>query len=166
MFVNGPFARTGGIWNANGGTVFLSSPTSQTLTPGGALFNHVTINDGLAAYWKLDDAASPALDSSGNGLSGVHAGGPTVSAVAAPLTFNNPRSVQFDGVDDRIEVADPGAGSPLTFTIGSTITTALWIRPNALAPSIEPSWRRATAAPPTSIITGSERTEATPLPNP
>ena len=65
--VKGAFNRSGGTFTHGSGTVLLSSPTSQTFTSGGAVFYNLTINDGLVGYWKMDDASSPSLDSSGWG---------------------------------------------------------------------------------------------------
>jgi hypothetical protein len=57
------------------------------------------VNDGMVGYWKLDEAAAPALDASGRGMNGTYVNAPLPQAAgAAPLTFSNPRGLRMGSV--------------------------------------------------------------------
>ncbi len=79
-------------------------------------------------HWRFDETAGTvAADSSGSGHNGNHVNGPTPSATVPvpPLTFPDPRSLAFDGVDDYVVVPTaPGLG------ITGDITIAAWVRRN------------------------------------
>lgn len=84
----------------------------------------------LIGYWRLDETATPAADDSG----GTHPGtwnGSTFSATVPPatspgITFSNPNSASFDGIDDFIDLGTDAALCPTT-----AITLACWVRPAA-----------------------------------
>ena len=60
-----------------------------------------TLEQGLVGYWKLDDASgTSAADASGNGNTGTLTNGPTWT------TGQIGGAVNFDGADDRIQLAD------------------------------------------------------------
>jgi MYXO-CTERM domain-containing protein len=85
---------------------------------------------GPAMYWKLDEAsgatATPADDAVGAN-DGTHAGIPTPSTDRPPLTFTNPQSLSFDGVDDGVARA-----SVTGIAAGNTAhTIAMWIKMSA-----------------------------------
>ncbi|HEX7897264.1 MAG TPA: PA14 domain-containing protein, partial [Planctomycetota bacterium] len=119
----------------NGATVSAAVP----LTKAGA----------LRAYWKFDEAAGPAADSSGNGNAGAYVGGPTPDAVNfATLPFGNGSSLAFDGVDDLVQV--PNSAS--LDLADKNFTISLWIRPSTTGtaqalinhhnfPTAERGWR-------------------------
>src|SRR5262249_35670942 len=54
--VGGAFTNTagGGAFNDNNGNFVFNATTAQTHTFGGATFKKVTFNDGMVAYWNLD----------------------------------------------------------------------------------------------------------------
>jgi hypothetical protein len=82
---------------------------------------------GLSGYWKLDETAGPAADSSGNGLTGTWSGG--VSAMApgnAKLQFADPNCAVMDGSSSAITVP---ANRKLDIT--GDFSIALWIYPTA-----------------------------------
>jgi prepilin-type N-terminal cleavage/methylation domain-containing protein len=71
-------------------------------------------------YWKFDETSgTSAVDSSGNGNTGTHNNGPTISTTVAPTTFSNARSLQFDGTDDYVS-APVARGSTVTFSMWAT----------------------------------------------
>ena len=86
--------------------------------------------NGLIGHWQLDETqiGQTVVDSSGNGNSGVHQNitspnGPTTDRPDTDTT--NLRGVNFDGVDDFIQIeSDPS----LELRSG-TFTQAVWIRP-------------------------------------
>ena len=77
------------------------------------------LSNGLVGWWKLDETATPALDSSGSGFSGTWTGNTyTVGK------FSNAAS--FDGVDDYISVADNDA---LDVSATDNFTISAWVKP-------------------------------------
>ncbi len=116
----GAFNKSGGTFNANGGTVMLASSTDQAFTTGTTQFNNLTINDGLLAYFPLEETSSPSLDYSGYGLNATWTGSPTSSTtVPTGITFADTRSMFFG----------PGATDDAEFTsqAANTITVSAWI---------------------------------------
>src|SRR3989344_9693265 len=88
------------------------------------------LNEGLAGYWPMDEATwatncttKSVLDKSGNDNNGAPC--PNASAVAlAGGKFGN--AGNFDGTNDRVEVADPSSGV-LDFGSTSNFTLSAWI---------------------------------------
>lgn len=77
---------------------------------------------GLVGYWTFDQntiAGTTADDRSGNGNNGTLMNGPTLTMGTIGQALN------FDGVDDWVQVADP-ASEVLDFGTGS-FTYALWV---------------------------------------
>lgn len=58
--------------------------------------------DSLVGYWKFDETSgTTAADASGDGNTGTHTNGPTISTdVSSTISFTNPRSLSFDGTND------------------------------------------------------------------
>ncbi|MBZ0167611.1 MAG: LamG domain-containing protein, partial [Candidatus Omnitrophica bacterium] len=114
---------SGGTFTHSSSTVMFVGTVSngQIDTTAGTTFNNLTINDGLVGYWKLDETASPARDSSGydnigtwvNNVSGV-------TNTSSTIQYSNPRSAMFDGVSDYINLGNPdnisGLQAPMTIT--------------------------------------------------
>ena len=74
---------------------------------------------GLAAYWKFDEGiGSAAADSSGSGNNGILYNGP-VWVSSCPSV----KCIQFDGVNDYVQVPDSSTIEP------AQITASLWIKP-------------------------------------
>jgi hypothetical protein len=128
MQVHGSETFTSFTNDTTKGTVLLYGTGSYTGLPTGANYYHLNLNDGLAAYWKLDETSGVrAADSSGYGHSGALLSGPTISSTVAPTLFANARSVSFDGTNDYIR----------TSTLSSSIrqhragTVSLWLRGSA-----------------------------------
>lgn len=63
---------------------------------------------GPAAYWPLEESASPALNQVGAFSNGAWNGCVPSASVPAANTFANLRSLSFDGVDDYVEFANSG----------------------------------------------------------
>ena len=84
---------------------------------------------GIVGYWKLDDTASPSVDSSGNNISGTWQNGPTSMSPGAPaIVFpNSPGCLSFNGTDQYIDfgnpVALPAGTSPRSMTGWAKSTT-------------------------------------------
>ena len=85
---------------------------------------------GLIGHWRLDETSigQTVVDSSGNGNSGAHQNiaapnGPTSDT--PDVNSPNPRGVNFDGVNDFINIP---ADNALNLN-GSSFTQSVWIRP-------------------------------------
>lgn len=82
--------------------------------------------EGLVGHWKLDEEKGETVaDASGKGNAGTRLGGPRSSA-EVPKDFINPRCLEFDGKDDRIN-----AGDAALLSVKSAFTLAAWVRPTA-----------------------------------
>lgn len=125
----GGFSHSGGTFDAGGGRVSLSNAANQNLAVSATTqFNHLAVNESLFGYWKLDETASPSVDSSGSGSDGAWQNGAASSTDVAPLNFPNPGSLQFDGVDDYVRVPRSTVLEP-----GSTFTIMCWLKRNGNA---------------------------------
>ncbi|TSC88006.1 MAG: Uncharacterized protein G01um10145_955, partial [Microgenomates group bacterium Gr01-1014_5] len=80
--------------------------------------NQDKLSNGLVGYWKMDETATPSLDSSGNASSGTWAG----NATSAAGKFGN--SISLDGTGDWVSV---GAISTLGVT-GANFTACTWFK--------------------------------------
>lgn len=97
-----------------------------------------TLNDGLVAHYKMDEAswsgvANEVIDSSGAGNHGQAAGAGGISGTTSTAKYG--RAGEFDGVDDYVNC---GTGSSLarsqddSFTISSWIRSANWSGPQSV----------------------------------
>ncbi|NLE65774.1 MAG: hypothetical protein GX606_07675, partial [Elusimicrobia bacterium] len=112
--------HTGGAFSANGGTVHLSSNEGEIIdTSGGTIFNGLSLNDGLLAYWKMDEVASPYQDSSGNAHDAVWTAWPPVpSEGLTRLDFSNPQSAYFNaGNNYALNAGDVDVEKDLTMCV-------------------------------------------------
>jgi Concanavalin A-like lectin/glucanases superfamily len=121
--IDGAFNRSGSTtFAANAGTVLLAATSNQSHAFGGATFNHVIVNDGLVAYWKLDEGTGTALnDASGFASSGVLNGGTTwVGAGATGASFSDTNALTLDGTSGYATLTTtnlPGTKSPITISL-------------------------------------------------
>ncbi len=101
-----------GRGNPNGGGVVLGASTQ----------NNSALNNGLVGYWRMDETASPASDSSGNGSNGTWTG----SAASAAGKFGNGGSFP-GGTGSYISIANNS-----NFNFGSSnFTLSAWIKTNS-----------------------------------
>jgi hypothetical protein len=79
--------------------------------------------DSPLLWWRLGDASgTTAADSSGNGRNGTYSGGPTLGGASLLTSDPSNTAVTFDGVDDRVTIADT---TDLTsFTVEAWIKTS------------------------------------------
>lgn len=89
--------------------------------------------DSLVGYWKLDETSgTSAADSSGDGNTGTHTNGPTISTtVPSTISFTNARSLSFDGTDDYVDTPDDSSslgGGPLSFDDSNNFSLSLWYK--------------------------------------
>jgi hypothetical protein len=121
LIMKGTETLTGFTMDTTNGTVMYTNTTNQTGLNGGNTYNNLTLNDGLVGYWKLDaGSGTTATDSSGYGNNGTLTNGPTWSStVPSAITFTNPYSLSFDGVNDYVSV---GA------VISPTLTVSAWVK--------------------------------------
>jgi hypothetical protein len=99
-----------GSWEATGGNFINTNSLvlfngTGTIASAGQSFNDIYVNTGLAGYWKLDETASPAIDSSGYGNNGIWKGAGLSASTSVPaVNFVDPRSIFNSGVNThRIE---------------------------------------------------------------
>lgn len=110
--------------NTTRGTILITGTGSTTGLKTGTSYYNLTINDGLVAYFPLNETSGTrAADLSGYGNSGALVNGPTISSTVAPVNFHNARSVSFDGSDDYILA--PQSALP---TGNRARTLSAWIR--------------------------------------
>ncbi|MDD5055254.1 MAG: SdrD B-like domain-containing protein [Candidatus Peribacteraceae bacterium] len=145
LTLSGSFVASAGTFTTSTGTLLTSKDSTETLNPGSNVtFNNVTINNGLVGYWKLDDGSGSliARDDSGNGNHGTWNGAATGNTkpqwktdIAAGFDFYNPQSLQFDGVDDYVNMGNTSAAN---FERTDPFTIAFWARLDILdnAPQI------------------------------
>ena len=84
-----------------------------------------TSTDSLVGYWKLDETSgTSAADASGDGNTGTLTNGPTISTdVPSTISFLNPRSLSFDGVNDYVSA---GSASALDVA-ASAFSISVWV---------------------------------------
>jgi hypothetical protein len=116
--IGGAFNKTGGTFTHNNGQVMLAATSSQTFATNGATFYNLTVNDGLAGYWKLDDASgSSAADGSGYGNAGSVKNSPTWATSSLPsLSFNDPSALTLNGSTQYVDVTTAVTPTNAAFT--------------------------------------------------
>ncbi|MBZ0166999.1 MAG: LamG domain-containing protein, partial [Candidatus Omnitrophica bacterium] len=119
--------RVGGSWDAAGGVftstdstvMFTGTAAALAITSNTNAFYNVTINDGLIGYWKFDETAAnmcaggvnDACDSSGYQRDGTWVGSVASSTTPAKVRFADPRSIDFPGGADAVDVPIPALTS-------------------------------------------------------
>lgn len=100
------------------------------MTTGGGTPGTPAGSSGLSGYWKLDETTGPSADSSGNGIGGTWANGPTPFAPGAPaIDFTNPGCLSFNGVNQYVNL-----GNPSSFPSGTSARTICgWAKSNTTA---------------------------------
>nr|MBA3845830.1 hypothetical protein [Planctomycetota bacterium] len=115
----------------SGTVIYTGRGATETLALrdfGATDYHHLVLDEGLLAYWKLDESGSPATlaDASGRGRTATAAGGPAATATVPAVAFTDPASLTFDGVDDRAAVT-------LDLSTTATVTLAFWLWWDAFA---------------------------------
>lgn len=127
-FVEGDFTHTGGSFTHNGGRLMMVAyNANRTMNLAGLpVFNHVHFNADLALYLNFDEGlGSTTGDQSGFGLLGTLSNMNTAAAwvtATAPTLYRNPYALDFDGVNDYVEVLHE---NHLNFS--TAVTVAAWI---------------------------------------
>ena len=116
--VTSNLTMTGGTWTGGSGT--------ETVGGNLTVSNSATSSDPtLVGYWKLDDTASPAVDSSGNGNNLTWSGTfSTTTTVPSAITFTDPRALAFTGTQSAAS-ADLSGIAELRPT---TVTLSAWYK--------------------------------------
>ena len=141
----GHYSKSAGTFTSNSSKLTLDHSSAQTYTVSDAHYDlHIgdSLKYGLVGYWKLDEAAAgsctgslDACDSSGSANHGTwgttantsDASDPTVSTDVPTVKYTNARSLDFDGTDDRVRVADPGGGE-LDFGASDSFSYGGWFK--------------------------------------
>ncbi|MBU1997851.1 MAG: LamG domain-containing protein, partial [Candidatus Omnitrophica bacterium] len=131
LFSNGSNFIIKGNWDSQVGTfepgistvIFNATDADNTITTNAQTFNNFMINDGLVGYWKLDETASPAIDSSGHGNYGTWVASATSSTETPSVNFVNDRSISLNGTTDRISIPDNDL-----LDLQTAITISAWVR--------------------------------------
>src|SRR5688572_29852308 len=105
MSVGGTFSRTAGTFTQGTGTVFLTSSSNPSHRFVSTTFYKLSMNDGLVAHWRLDDATW--IDSSGGGSTLTAGATPVLTTTTAPLTFSNAGAVDLGRGDSLYNTGFP-----------------------------------------------------------
>ena len=111
-------------------TTVTATPVNVTVfTPPATDYRQTVLNDGANVYWRLDESSgTTAVDATG-GNDATYVGGPALGA-AGIITGTN-ASVDFDGVDDRVNIVNApevNQGGPYT-----TKTIELWFNADSVS---------------------------------
>ena len=87
---------------------------AQVQAPTAAIrFVDDSVNDGLAAHWKLDEVGATTAVEFIVGANGTLTNGASMSAGPIPtVQFSDPGVLVLDGVNDRVDIADQAALEP------------------------------------------------------
>ncbi len=82
----------------------------------------------IAFYLKFDETSgTTANDSSvGGSMDGTHVNTPAISADYAPVLFDNIQSLSFDGINDYVDLGNPGFATPSSFSVST------WVKSNSI----------------------------------
>ncbi|MEA2700232.1 MAG: hypothetical protein QOI66_4503 [Myxococcales bacterium] len=121
--VTGGFNQSVGSFTQSSGTLLLDATGAQNLVTNTASFSNLAINDGLAAYWKLDDGGTTVADSSGWGHSGTLFNTPTWtgSGGVPALNFTDSNAMILTSASSEY-----GQVTRTTELEPAKITVALW----------------------------------------
>ena len=116
---------TGNWSTVSGGVGGAGVPTTTDTVTFNGVNNGNTIS-GLVGYWKLDETATPAVDSSGNGdPNGTWVGSPTATtSVPSAIQFSDPKALNFNGTSQYIQAA---SASTIVNPNTSDLTLSTWI---------------------------------------
>ena len=107
--IDGSFAHTAGTFTNSSSTVMFTGTTASLTinTSAGTTFQDVIINDGLVAYWPLDEISSPSKDYSGYGHNASWVGTPvSITSVSSTIHFADPGAVSLNGSSDYLDVSN------------------------------------------------------------
>jgi hypothetical protein len=122
--VGGSFNQSGGTLTANGGTVLFNAAGAVTHAFNQSL-NKLIINDGLVAYWNLDEGSGTSrADSSGYG-NNLTLSAASVTAAVPSLSFTDPSAVAFNGTLFAHLTATPPTSFPAG---GAAQTISAWVK--------------------------------------
>ncbi|MBX2850875.1 MAG: hypothetical protein KTR15_03915 [Phycisphaeraceae bacterium] len=93
------------------------------------LAGDTTDNTALVGHWRFDEASgSIAEDSTSENNDGTVSGAARVAVSGAPIPGGAGGALDFDGVDDSVNL-----GSPAVLNISGEITMSAWINPDSIA---------------------------------
>jgi hypothetical protein len=86
------------------------------------------LSDGPVGYWRLNESVGPtAVDASPSGFDGTYVGGVVLEQPGVLDDGEGDLAAYFDGVDDRIEVADV-----LGFAEQASFSAEAWVKADSL----------------------------------
>ena len=111
MQMGGAFSHAPANTFTGAGTMLFNATSAHSHTFGGASMPKVIINDGLAAYWNLDDGSGRASDLSGYGNALNPNGTTTYDTTGLPsaISFSNADMLTFDGATGYATNSSPAA---------------------------------------------------------
>ncbi|HVY41144.1 MAG TPA: LamG domain-containing protein [Polyangia bacterium] len=95
--LGGAFSRTAGTLTAGTGTVIFNSAAAVTHAFGSQHFNTAIINDGLVAYWALDEGGGTTVGDRSGYANGLVLSASAFTSSVPPLSFSDPSALSFDG---------------------------------------------------------------------
>jgi YD repeat-containing protein len=100
-----------------------TATTTRPLTINSAYRAAVLATPGISDYWRLDDAATTAVDANGANNNGSYVNGPVSAAGLLAGETNNGRT--FDGSNDYVDLAPAPFGTP------AALSAEAWVRTSA-----------------------------------
>jgi hypothetical protein len=126
--IGGAFAAIGKVTtlDSHGGTVLFNAGSGAVShTFNGQSFNKIIVNDGLGAYWKLDESSGTALaDQSGYG-NALTLSAASFTSSPPSVSFTDGSAVAFTGAVSASLTASPPAGIP---AVNAAKTVGAWIK--------------------------------------
>ncbi|HET6283441.1 MAG TPA: LamG domain-containing protein, partial [Polyangia bacterium] len=126
MEVGGAFNKTSGSFTHHSGQVMLNATSSKTFATNGLTFNNLTLNDGVAGYWKLDDGTTPIVDSSGYTHSGTLTNTPTWAGAGngGGVNFTDGNAMILNGTNQYATITRTTTLEP------TSVSVSVWIKRN------------------------------------
>ena len=128
----GAFNKTGGTFTHNGGEVLVRSTASKTFASNGATFYNLIVNDGLVAYWKMDETSGTSMNNSSGyfTIPTYSATAPTqATATPPPVSFDDPAYLHFNGSTNYASTSQTAYDE---FASTDSYTLATWVNASNL----------------------------------
>lgn len=128
-YIDVPVLGTSRIWSQ-----IIAAYKAGPTQPPAQDYDGLLLAAGPVAYWNLNGTTDGILDQTGNGHTATMLGGTPVTSTGIG---DGKSSLLFDGIDDRLEIAD---AADLSIPTTGTIALELWMSPAVLQfPTSEPA---------------------------
>ena len=120
--VKGSWQNGGATFTSNTGTVLLTGSGTSYVLKETNPFKHLSLDDGLVGYWRLNEGTGAAVADSSRSRNNGTFTTPAWSTNAAPLSYTNPASGDFSGLN-WVAIPAPSQDQRVTY--------AAWVYPRA-----------------------------------